>query len=195
MAYTTIADVKVYLGVGIDDSADDSLIGLLVTVAQQAIDLFYGRSFEYGTATARRFHGINDVRDNRLWLDRDLCSITSIVNGNGETISAGQYTTVPLNETPYYAIQLKRSSGVNWEWEDDPEGAITVTGKWSYSVSAPVHVAQLCRWLVSMMFKGKDDVLQTGDSNLVGEAESILTGNLTPEIRLLMSFIPRRAVL
>lgn len=190
--YTSTSDVKTYLG--ITGSGDDALIDALVTAAQAAVDQYFLRTFEASTNTTRYFNAINDVSGRRLMLDRDLCSINSITNGNGSTITSGQYTTLPANDTPYWAIQLKASAGVNWQWVSDPEAAIAVSGKWAYSLTAPTPVVHLTKWLAAFMYRAKDNVPQTGGGN-VAAAVDILAGDVPADIRVIMSTIPRRAVI
>ena len=193
MPYTTTADVKTYTGVS--GSGDDTLIGTFVTAAQEAIDQYFLRTFEASTNTVRYFDAVRNVSGRRLMLDRDLCSINSITNGDGTTVTAAQYTTYPRNDTPYYAIDILRSSGINWQWEDDSEGAIAVSGKWAYSATAPVSVIYLSKWLVTFMYRAKDNVPQTGGGAFVAAAMDILAGDIPADIRWVMSTIPRRAVI
>lgn len=192
MAYTSTSDVKAYLG--ISGSGDDTLIDALVAAAQAAVDQYFLRTFEASTNTTRYFDAVRDVQGRRLTLDRDLCSVNSVTNGNGDTITSGQYTALPANDTPYWAIQLKASAGINWQWEDDPEKAIAISGKWAYSLTAPAPVVHLTKWLAAFMYRSKDNVPQTGGGAPVAAAIDILAGDVPADIRILVSTIPRRAV-
>jgi len=193
MSYTDTSAVKAYLGV--TGSGDDTLIDAFVTAAQAAIDQYFLRTFEASTNTVRYFDAVRDVSGRRLTLDRDLCAISSITNGNGSVVTSGQYTTCPRNDTPYYAIDILKSSGINWEYEDDSEGAIAVSGKWAYSLTAPASVVHLTKWLAAFMYRAKDNVPQTGGGGAgVAAAVDILAGDVPADIRILMSTIPRRAV-
>lgn len=191
MSYASNSDVKTLLG--ISGSGDDTLITTLVTAAQAAIDLYFLRTFEANANTTRYFDALRDVSGRRLMLDRDLCSINSVTNGDGTTVTSSQYTTLPRNDTPYYALEIKGSSGINWRWESDPEGAIAVSGKWAFSTTAPSSVAYLCTWLAAEMYKMKDNIPVAGAG--VAAAQGILAGDLPADIRILMSSIPRRAVI
>lgn len=192
MAYTDNTAVKTYLG--ISGSGDDALLTTLIAGAQDAIDLYYLRTFEASANTTRYFDAVRAVHGRRLLLDRDLCAINSITNGDGTTVTSDQYTTYPRNDTPYYAIDILGSSGINWTFDEDPEGAIAISGKWAYSTSAPAAVVHLCKWLASVIYRGKDNVLSTGDTPIAAAVE-ILAGDLPPDIRIMMSSIPRRAVI
>ena len=129
MAYTDTASTKLLLG--LSGSGDDALLSTLITAAQAAIDLHFLRTFEASANTTRHFDASRDVSGRRLNLDRDLCAVNSVTNGDGTTVTTAQYTLLPRNDTPYYAIQLLSSAGISWTYEDDPEGAIAISGKWA----------------------------------------------------------------
>ena len=192
MAYIDASSLKTYLGVS--GSGDDTLLGTFITAAQEAVDQYFLRTFEASTNTTRYFDAVRDVSGRRLMLDRDLCSINSITNGDGTTVTVAQYTTYPRNDTPYYAIDILKSSGINWQWEDDSEGAIAVSGKWAYSTTAPTSVVYLTKWLAAFMYRAKDNVPATGGGAGVAAAVDILAGDVPADIRIIMSTIPRRAV-
>ncbi len=156
MAYTTAAAVKTYLG--ISSATDDALIGTLVTAAQSAIDQYTRRVFECSSATARLLDAASDTdpRGRILYLRDDLCAITSIVNGDGVTVTAAQYVTEPRDTTPYYALRLKTSTQTAWTFATDQEGAISITGKWAYSATAPADVVQAATRLAAWMYRAKD---------------------------------------
>jgi len=156
MAYTTAAAVKTYLG--ISSATDDTLIGTLVAAAQSAIDVYTRRTFECTTATARLLDAVSDTDPTRqiLYLRDDLCTITAVVNGDGVTVTAAQYVTEPRDTTPYHALRLKTSTQTAWTFTTDQEGAISVTGKWAYSATAPADVVQAATRLAAWMYRAKD---------------------------------------
>ncbi len=72
-----------------------------------------------------------------LWLgNADLLAVTTLLNGDGETISSTSYRLEPRHSTAvtgaYRYIRLL--SDAAWSWDTD--GEIVVTGTWGYS-SAP----------------------------------------------------------
>ncbi len=171
MAYTTAAAVKAYLG--ISSATDDALIGTLVAAAQSAIDQYTRRTFECATATARLLDAVSDTdpRGQILYLRDDLCTITAIVNGDGVTVTAGQYVTEPRDTTPYYALCLKASASVAWTFTTDQESAISITGKWAFSATAPADVVQAATRLAAWMYRAKDS--QVFESTAFSEGGSI----------------------
>ena len=157
--YATLAEVKAYLGV--TTSGDDALLTALIARAQSAIDAFTHRTFEASADSTKRFDADADTYEGLLdWTPYglDLCAITSVVNGNGTTITSTQYVTEPRHGTPYYGIRLKASTGLTWEWDtsSDSENAIAITGKWAYSTSAPADVVHAAIRLSAFYYRQKD---------------------------------------
>ena len=157
MAYTTAADVKTLLG--ISGSGDDTLLGVLVAAAQAAVDAYCNRTFEASTNTIRYFDAIGPhIEGAKLYLDRDLCAINSVTNGDAAVITA--YVTLPANDTPYYALKLKTTSGTTWTYSTDWESAIAISGKWAYSTSAPANIVHATKLLAAFYYRQKDSPLQ-----------------------------------
>lgn len=158
MAYIAKVDVKTYLGIG--GSGDDDLIDALIAQAQKYIEEQTGRVFEASADTTRAFdydrHVLEDEDGRRRTLylaGYDLATITSVVNGDGTTVAASQYVTEPRRETPYWALTLKQSASVAWTYNDTPEGAILVTGKWAYATAAPDDVKLATRDLTVWLYR------------------------------------------
>ena len=158
MAYLDAAILKEYGGVS--GAADDALITALITRAQKYIESYTGRTFEASTNTTRRFTVGEDTDGRMLYFDSDLCSINAIVtNADGDsptTLTTSEYVTHPRNITPYYAIELLPSGNKSWEYTDDPQMGITVSGKWAYSTSAPDDIKHACVRLVNYFYHQKD---------------------------------------
>lgn len=159
MAYATSTELKTYLGVA--GAVDDQLLTALLSRATAAIEQYTGRVFEVSTATARKFDAIGPhISGPTLYLDRDACAISSVTNGDGTSVSASEYVTLPRNDAPYYGIKLKTQSGKVWTYSTDWESAITVTAKWGYSETPPADVAQACIQWAAFLYRKKDAPLQ-----------------------------------
>ena len=157
--YCSASDVKAYLGIA--EALDDTLIGQLAARAQAAIDRYCNRTFEAAGNTTRTFDASgHHMIGPTLYLDRDLCAINSITNGDGTAIASTKYVTLPRNDTPYYGIRLKTNSGVIWNYVDDWEGAIEISGKWAYSENAPADIVQAAVRLAAFYYRQKDTPLQ-----------------------------------
>ena len=184
MAYCGVDELKEYLGV--TGATDDAMLLTLLAAAQRTIDSYCARTFEATADSVRTFDSQRDVDGCTLTVDSDLCAITSIVNGDGTTIS--DYATEPRNETPYYAIRLKASAGKVWTATvaGDSENAITVTGKWAYSTSAPSDIAHVCKRLAAYIYRQKDNAGDLDRAVIAGNS-TILPAQIPSDIRLMLA--------
>lgn len=183
--YVDLATLKRYAG--ISGSGDDTLLGELITRAQSMVDDYCLRTFEASTNTTRYFNAQTDVSSNQmLMLDRDLCSINSITNGDSATVTTDQYTTMPRNDTPYYAIRILNSSGIVWTWDDDPDGAIAISGKWAYSASAPTTIVAATVRLAHYLWLSKDNAADLNRAVVVGNA-TLLPNELPKDIKQMLA--------
>lgn len=168
--YITIAELKEYLQ--ITGATEDHILEDCIEDAQQQIESYTARLFEAAADSTRRFIVGKDTRGPDLYVDEDLCAITSIVtnadNGSGgETLATTDYYTYPLNRTPYYKIKLAASSSKSWDYTYNPEAGITVTGKWAYSTTPPNDIRRACRRLAGYNYKMRD--AQVFDSTAIVE--------------------------
>lgn len=158
MAYITVDELKDYLKIG--DDEDDALLAALISSAESIFEGpdMTGRAFEASADTTRNFDAYADTDGYTLWLDEDLCAITSITNGDGDVLTTAEYTTQPRNETPYYAIKLLASSGLTWETDSngDPEDAIAIVGRWAYSTTPDEKVKHAIKRLAAWLYRQKD---------------------------------------
>jgi hypothetical protein len=156
MPYTDLTTLKQYLSITSAD--DDALLTALIARAQTLIDTAAARTFEAAADSTRRFDAIRDVTGDgqMLFLDDDLCQVTTVINGDGTTIPAADYVTEPRRRPPYYALRLKPSAGLAWTYSGDAENAITVTGRWAYSPTAPADIAHACVRLAAHLYRQKD---------------------------------------
>ena len=155
MAYTDTMAVRQYLE--ISGASDDVLIDGMINAAQAAIDMYCRRTFEADTDSTRYFDYSDEYVDGlTLWLDADLCSITTVTNGDSVVVASGERTTIPRNGTPYYGIRLLSDSGITWTYSDEWMDAIIVVGRWAYSTDAPDDIVQACRRLAAFYYRQRD---------------------------------------
>ena len=165
MAYTDKATVKTYCDISSTD--DDDLIDDLIDYAQKAIETYCSRVFEASSDTTRKFDAVRDVDGVTLWLDEDLAAITTVTNGDSVVVSSSEYTTEPRNTTPYYALRLLASSNKYWTYDDDPENAISILGKWAYSTSAPNDIVHATIRFTAWLYNQKDTGGDSTDQPLI----------------------------
>ena len=158
MSYTTLANLKSYAG--ITGTTDDALLLSLINRAKSAIDGYCGRTFESDTDAIHKFTVGEDTDDDMLYLDDDLCQITSIITdadaSSPVTLTTTDYVTHPRNRTPYHAIELLESSDHDWTYTTNRANGVTVTGRWAWSVAAPDDIAHACTRLAAYFYKQKD---------------------------------------
>ena len=159
MAYATVAQLRAYLG--LDLNIDDPLLESLLGRGQAAIEHYTHRIFEAASDTTKLFDAQLDTSDHYMVLDwtpygLDLCQITTVTNGDGTTISASAYVTNPRNATPWYGLRFKLNSGLYWTFDADPENAISIAGRWAYSVTAPADIVQATVRMAAYLYRQKD---------------------------------------
>jgi hypothetical protein len=184
VAYLTNTILKVYLG--ITESTDDTLLTTLITAAQAAIDAFCRQTFEAAADTTRYFDPTLDAAGRWLYLDAPLAAITSVTNGDGNTVTSGNYITEPRNVTPYRALVLKGNSTVAWTWTTTPENSIAIVGKWAYSTSAPADVAQACTRLAAYLYRQKNNSGDLDRAMVIGANAMLLPSELPKDVYTLL---------
>jgi len=187
MAYTTLALLKVYLGIPATDTDDDALLTVLVGSAQAIVEAYTDRKFEVAAATTRYFTIGKDTHGPTLLFDADCIAITSVTNGDGTVITAAQYITMPRNEFPWFGIKVLRSSDVIWQYtaQSDPEDAIVVVGKFAYSLTAPADIVHITQRVAAYLYRQRDNVADLDRPIIVGNT-TILPGQLPSDIRMLL---------
>lgn len=131
MSYCSLADLKSYL-IGSATSGEEALLQRMLDAATARIDSRTQRTFQAASDTSRTFDADGDsILLGELWLDDDLSHLTSVINGDGADITADIIHS-PRNNTPWYALSIKPSSSAYWTYQDDPQNAITVTGRWAF---------------------------------------------------------------
>ena len=181
MAYTTLADLKEYLGISV--ATDDDLLTDFITRAQQAIDTHCLRTFEASGDTTKKLDAVEDVDGMTLYVRAagDLCAITTVTNGDGTVLAATDYVTQPRSITPYYGLRLLASSGYAWTYSTDPENAISIAGRWAYSTTAPADIVQACARLAAWYYHQKDNSADLDRPVIAGNA-TVLPARLPSDV-------------
>lgn len=185
MAYTTVSLLKTYLGA--TTSNDDTLLTALIARAQAIIDAYCQRTFEASANTSKTFDADRDTDGAWLYLDEDLASINTVTNGDGDVLTAStEYMTEPRNRTPYFAIKLISQSGLSWTWTTAPENAITISGKWAYSTTAPDDIVHATLRLAAYLYRQRDNAADLDRPLYVGNA-TILPSQLPSDIKTILA--------
>jgi hypothetical protein len=178
--YTTTSAVKTYLHIG--GSADDALIGALITRASRLIDDHCGRWFSAETQM-RYYDAVGaHIVGNLLLLDADLLTITTLTNGDGSEIDSEDYLLRPINWPPYFGIALKAGSGLRWTYSGDPAGAISVAGTWGYSATPPAPVEHAATRLAAWLYRQRDTGVESGQVQVTERGVSVAPARLPRDV-------------
>ena len=151
MPYATVAQLKAYLD--INSSADDAVLTLIIDDAHAMIDRMTHRTFEATADTTRLFDYPSPYRQLLVFPPRVTLAQapTTVINGDGATIAASDYVMRGYDDGPYFGIRLKRSA--TWTYIDDPEEAISITGRWAWSVTPPDDIRRATIRLAMWMYR------------------------------------------
>lgn len=181
--YATLAELTAYLDISVPD--DDVLLEMLLNNATAMVDAQTGRTFAASEDDTRYF-GSEAIRGMALWLDDDLCAVTSIVNGDGTIIPPTAYRTIPRNQTPWYALELRMTAACAWDAQTDD---IAITGKWAYSVRPPADIVQATLRLAAWLYRQRENSSGDLDRALVVGNATVLPARLPSDItQLLMRY-------
>lgn len=166
MAYITLAEYKSYIGSLTQGqpqgytSVDDAALQVFITEAQAFIERTTERRFEASTET--RYFTEADIPFHMpqvLFVGDDLLTVATLTNGDGTTISSGNYWLYPFNVNPKYAVQLKSSAS----WAFSTDGRVSVAGTWGFSTTASEDVKAMMKrvtWWVQQKRMSLGDVAQ-----------------------------------
>lgn len=170
MAYATLAQLRTYLALATSETDDDTFLTDCITRAQALIEseppVGTGRVFEAASDTTKYFDGERDTYGRDLyWFGLDLCALTTFTI-NATSIGSTYYTLLSENgAAPYYGLRLKASTGITWEWDEDPENSIVIVGKWAYATSAPTAILQATLRLAAYLYRQRS--FSTDEDRLV----------------------------
>lgn len=109
----------------------------IIVEASQRVQDWCLRRFDEHVDTryfdAYQFSDGGDLDGYELYLDADLRSVTTLLNGDGTTIGSSSYHLLPLNKSDKQTVRLKSNAGVFWTaGGNDPIGALSLDGLWGY---------------------------------------------------------------
>lgn len=205
MAYVTLEEVMQEMGV-LEDDVDTSLLQSKIDAAQKIIERVTHRTFEAAADETRLIDYSEDTVDGRtLHIPYDICQITEVLNGDGVEVTVNEYVTEPRLRTvsgsssvmpavhdawPWYAVTIKMSSNKAWTYEDDREEAISITGRFAFSVTPPSLIKQATIRLADWLYHQKDDLRDREASEVSEDGIPLLMGDLPNDVRVrLMPYV------
>lgn len=192
MTYATTTALKTYMSVTTTD--DDALLADLLDRATAIIDTHTQRTFAVSADTTRYFDALRDVDGHTLYINRDLCAITSVTNGDGTTVAASAYVTEPRNERPWYALRLKTNGAISWTYTTDPEDAIVIVGRWGYSTTPPDDIVQACVRLAAWLYRQKDTSIDQDAPRASMDGSMLMPSRLPYDLVQLLERYVRRVI-
>ncbi len=181
MPYATLEQLKAYVNIEADNNDDDVLLADLLERAQAMINAHCNRVFE--AVSESRCYTMRDVQGDVLFLDKDLVSVETLVNGGagGAEIATSDYVLLPRNERPGFAIQLINGAS----WDADDEHPITVEGAWGYSATPPEDVVHATIRLAAYLYRARDaQVFETTSTIAMGTMT--IPHGLPVDVRLIL---------
>lgn len=112
-------------------------IDRIILAASRSFEDDSGRYFIPRTETRTYRWTQRDGKSDKLWLDQDLISVTTLQtkaqDSSPTTISSSDYFLEPNNTgPPYLWIEIDSSSTAAFEAGDTPQRSISVEGSWGY---------------------------------------------------------------
>lgn len=150
--------------------AEDAMMEEFIEEASRWIDDTTGMTF-YSNSETRKFIVGKDTEGSILWLDKPLLSVTSLTNGDGETLTADtEYILLEVGRSPYHQIKLIANGGKAWQYTTDPYiGMIEVEGGWGNYATAPLPIRSACLLMAARLWKRKDAIFGVAGATSLGE--------------------------
>lgn len=128
--YCTVYDVR-SLYMKANETTDDTVLLKFIRQASKDIDDVSAKKFFPWVETLP----FDTPCDRELVFGNWLSSLTTFTNGNGDAIASTEYKLLPYSKPPYYALRLKESTDIIWEYDSDnnSEGVISIAGVWGFA--------------------------------------------------------------
>lgn len=112
-------------------TSNDAKLKRYIERASSHIERETGRTFYPVTAT--KYFDVPPDATTLYLAHEDLLTLTTLTDNTG-TITSTYYWLYPLNLSPKHTVLVNVTDlGRSFEWDDDPNRAITVVGVWGYS--------------------------------------------------------------
>lgn len=200
MAYAALADIERELDL-LDTDVDETTLQDKLDQAEDIIENVTRRVFEADEDETRTINCDDEhVNGRSLYLPWDLCQISSITNGDGTAVDLSYLTTrpflkslsggvlsVPANHPdgwPWYELRLKASSDVTWTYDTDREDAISITGRWAFSVTAPPLIKAATIRLAAWLYTQKDDLRDRPETETTPDGLLLLMSDLPEDVQM-----------
>jgi hypothetical protein len=182
--YATLEQFKQALSdFGIEPKGDTNMTRLL-TAASRAIDSYVSRTrqrtFAASGDTTRTFNVLDKVIGKTLYLDTDLCAVTSVTNDGTLTTAYTLEADYP-HTTCYARIRLKTGS---WDYTVSvyPDAAASIVGRFAFSTTPPADIIQATLQLCVMVWRQRNTVANISSAMISGDGTLILPDGLPKSV-------------
>ncbi|MXY96381.1 MAG: hypothetical protein F4Z29_01205 [Gemmatimonadetes bacterium] len=172
--YASLDDYKRYRSTTDLEGVDDTLSTMFLEAATARVDELTRRRFMATADTSRSFSVM--LSRQHKWVarfDDDLAQIEA-VSIDGRTLTAGNYSPVPMNDWPKYGLTIHRNVQV------DEMSVVEISGRWAWSTTPPADVKLATMRLAAYYEVRKDaqvfDVIgddRTGEIRLPRDGEPL----------------------
>ena len=181
MSYSTVANIKAYLGIESDNTTDDLLLTSLLSQVESIINTKTGNVFEPVEMT--RFYDRECIEGYTLYLDDYLQSVITLTNGDGVEITSDYFLLLPRNAEAYTEIRLKTTSN-GWSFDSIDE-YISVLGEWGLFTTPPNEIVWCTNRLVTYLYRQKDNIMDLDRTIATGDG-FILPATLPDDVEKIL---------
>ena len=188
--YCTLADYKAYAEIDSTDATDDGVIEKIIEMVSRYIDDKTGRTFYARTET----HYFDYPKSRTLKLDDDLLSVTTLTNGDGNTIDATEYHLEPYNETPYHSLKLTDITTTYWQGSSGGsyQRVIQLAGSWGYSSTTPDDIEIITKEITKSVYNRRKGKNVGGTATITGAGVVISPADISNQARDIINHYRRR---
>jgi len=151
--YVTLAEFKIFADIDSTEANDDTAIENIIEGVSRYMDGRTERTFYARTET--RYFNVPKDRGRSLFMDDDLLTITTLTNGDGDTVASSEYHLLPKNLTPYNEVRLTKSTTEYWDVDSsgDDEFVISIAGTWGYMAAHTDDIREACSMIAQSFYK------------------------------------------
>jgi len=174
-SYATLTEFQSWKDVTETDTTDDTVIEDILEAASRYIDGATARTFYPRVQT--RYYDIPSSGSRQLDLDDDLLEIITLTNGDDVEVESTEYNLIGKNQSPHYAIKLKASSSVYWNYDSSGnwELIIDALAIWGYHDQYATRAWSTGSTInESAEFSSSDVTLTTAAGTLFSDSDQLL---------------------
>lgn len=186
-AYVSVEELKEYLGITKVDPDLDNFLQDQISRAQKMIESATQRIFIADTDTTRTFsdHDCISSDHREIYLDHDLCAITSVLNGDDEVVPLSSIITYPRNSSPFSELHIDKTADIRFAYQEDTTKTVRITGRWAYGLEVPEDIKQATIRLSAYIYRQRDNAQDLERTIVIG-GQVLLPPDLPSDIKTIL---------